>query len=255
MNRIYGGPFAFQWEGLPLEVLSDWVARRGVHGHQLTLAQFVMKKGYIVDRHSHPNEQITLVLRGALRLDFETGESCVLHDGEFVVVPPGLVHWGVVLEDTVDFDAFVPPRSDWWTSSGETYYTTGNREGRTWDSLSHPSSHVGSGTAPQRVFTWEHLPAEAAGSGIERRSVRGQKQSFSRFVFAAGARYEGMVEAERAVWVIEGAIRYSVGVEAPATLLAGHCLFIPPNVPLRLEAVETAVCLEVVASPIACVTC
>jgi quercetin dioxygenase-like cupin family protein len=214
MDRIYGGPFAFQWEGLPLEVLSDWVARRGVHGHQLTLAQFVMKKGYIVDRHSHPNEQITLVLRGALRLDFETGESCVLHDGEFVVVPPGLVHWGVVLEDTVDFDAFVPPRSDWWTSSGETYYTTGNREGRTWDSLSHPSPHVGS-----------------------------------------GARYEGTVEAERAVWVIEGAIRYSVGVEAPATLLAGHCLFIPPNVPLRLEAVETAVCLEVVASPIACVTC
>ncbi len=255
MDRISDRPFAFQWEALPLEVLSDWVARRGIHGHHLTLAQFVMKKGYIVDRHSHPNEQITLVLRGALRLDFETGESCVLRDGEFVVVPPGLVHWGMVLEDTVDFDAFAPPRLDWLASSGETYYTTGNREGRTWDSLSHPSPRLESGTASQRVFTWERLPAEAVGPGIERRSVRGQRESFNRFVFAAGARYEDRAEVERAVWVTEGVIRYSIGAEAPAILPAGHCLFIPPNVPLHLEAVEAAVCLEIIASPIACVTC
>jgi len=251
MGYILDRPLAFRWEELPLEVLSDWVARRGVHGRWLTLAQFVMKDGYIVDRHSHPNEQITLVLRGALRLDFETGESHVLHDGEFIVVPPGLVHWGVVLADTVDFDAFAPPRVDWLESSGETYYTTGNREGRTLDS---PSDLV-SGDATLRVYAWEHLPVEELGSGIERRSVRGQNESFSRYVFAPGALYEREAGAERAIWVTEGAIRYSIGAEAQATAQAGQCLFIPPHVPLRLEALEATVCLEVVAHPMACASC
>ena len=116
-----------RWEGLPTKKLSDYVSRRGLHGENLTVAQFIMKKGYILPNHSHPNEQMTWVLKGALRLDFATGESITLREGDFVIVPANLEHSGEVLEDCLDFDAFAPVRSDWLDEPDETYYTTGNK--------------------------------------------------------------------------------------------------------------------------------
>ena len=249
MERALDRPFVFQWEALPLERLSEWVSRRGVHGRHLTLAQFVMRQGYIVDRHSHPNEQITLVLRGALRLDFETGESYVLRDGEFIIVPPDLVHWGVVLEDTVDFDAFSPPRWDWFEASAETYYTTGNREGRDSALLLNPSPPSAAGTSALCVYAWERLPAERIAVGIERRSVRGQNQVFSRLVLEKGAVYEERSGAERALWVVEGMVRCVSGGGDPVTVRAGGCALLPKGGALRLEALEAAICVEAVAHP------
>lgn len=262
MERVLDRPFVFRWEALPLERLSGWVSRRGVHGRHLTLAQFVMREGYIVDRHSHPNEQITLVLRGALRLDFETGESHVLRDGEFIVVPPDLVHWGVVLEDTVDFDAFSPPRWDWFEASQETYYTTGNREGRDAARLLEAPSSSAAGASALCVYTWERLPAEWIAVGIERRSVRGRNQVFSRLVLEKGAVYEA-AGAERALWVIEGTARCVAEGEGPVTVRAGECVLLPKGGSLRLEALEVATCIEAVAhpsgppveTPIACPSC
>lgn len=249
MERALDRPFVFRWEALPLERLSEWVSRRGVHGRHLTLAQFVMRAGYIVDRHSHPNEQITLVLRGALRLDFETGESHVLRDGEFIVVPPDLVHWGVVVEDTVDFDAFSPPRWDWLEASRETYYTTGNREGREAALLLEAPSSSVAGASALCVYTWERLPAEQIAEGVERRCVRGRNQVFSQLVLEKGAVYEA-AGAERALWVIEGAARCVVEGEGPVIVRAGECVLIPGSSSLRLEALEAAACIEAVAHPI-----
>ncbi len=255
MAGVFDKPFRFSWEALPLEMLSEWVSRRGVHGRHLTLAQFLMRKGYIVDRHSHPNEQITLVLRGALRLDFETGESYVLRDGEFIVVPPNLVHWGEVLEETIDFDAFSPPRSDWLIASGETYYTTGNRGGQT--AMPVPESPVRS--APESllcVHVWDELPTEQLSPGIERRSIEGQKQVFSCLTLEKGATYEGIgIWPERAIWVTRGSVRGMIEGEEPLTLRSGECLLVPENVPIRLEALEEAMCLEVMAGVPTCASC
>jgi quercetin dioxygenase-like cupin family protein len=251
MERVLDKPIVFQWEGLPLERLSEWVSRRGVHGRQLTVAQFLMKQGYIVDRHSHPNEQITLVLRGAIRLDFETGESHVLRDGEFIVVPPNLVHWGIVLEDTLDFDAFSPPRSDWFQTSAETYYTTGNRQA----SVSFSETAPASVSPTLRVYRWDDLPSEVVGVGVERYSIRGQNETFNRLVLAEGAVYEEGADAERAIWVTEGLLRCLVEGGASMTLRAGECLLVPKERGLRGEALEPSTCLEVIASATFCLSC
>jgi quercetin dioxygenase-like cupin family protein len=255
MPRVFDQLTTFCWETLPTETLSDWVSRRGVHGRHLTLAQFIMRKGYIVDRHSHPNEQITLVLRGALRLDFETGESYVLRDGEFILVPPNLVHWGSVLEETLDFDAFSPPRWDWLEASEETYYTTGNRGGRSLAIVPEPSPRSAPGRSILRVYKWDDLPAEEVAPGIERRALRGRHEVFHRLVFSPGTVYEGAAGAERALWVTEGSVRCHVEGGTPMTLHAGECLLVPESVSVRVEAHEPTTCLEAVAGSATCPAC
>jgi CRP-like cAMP-binding protein len=53
----------WQWEKL-----NDCVERRFFSGERLTVAQFRLKAGCVVQRHSHPQEQIAIVLEGLLEV-------------------------------------------------------------------------------------------------------------------------------------------------------------------------------------------
>jgi quercetin dioxygenase-like cupin family protein len=76
------------------------------------LARVLLKKGCVVPEHSHPNEQITFILEGALKFWID-GKEIVVKSGEVLTIPPGMPHKAEALEDTVDFDIFDPPRADW----------------------------------------------------------------------------------------------------------------------------------------------
>jgi quercetin dioxygenase-like cupin family protein len=104
------------WDAVPVEQMNPLLTRQYVTGEQGMLARIVLKKGALVPRHSHPNEQITYIVQGALR--FLLGEASapverVVRAGEVLVIPGGLPHSAEALEDTVDFDLFAPPRQDW----------------------------------------------------------------------------------------------------------------------------------------------
>lgn len=104
------------WENVPVETMNPLLSRQFVTGEQGMLARIVLKKGCIVPRHSHPNEQISYITEGALK--FVLGEEAspierVVRAGEVLVIPGGLPHSAEALEDTVDFDLFAPPRQDW----------------------------------------------------------------------------------------------------------------------------------------------
>jgi len=104
------------WPDIPAEALNPLLTRQFVTGAQAMLARIVLKKGCIVPRHSHPNEQISYITEGALR--FTLGEegatyARTVHAGEVLVIPGNLPHSAEALEDTIDFDIFAPPRQDW----------------------------------------------------------------------------------------------------------------------------------------------
>jgi quercetin dioxygenase-like cupin family protein len=104
------------WDAVPVEEMNPLLTRQYVTGEQGMLARIVLKKGALVPRHSHPNEQISYITEGALR--FLLGEESALVEkivraGEVLVIPGGLPHSAEALEDTVDFDLFAPPRQDW----------------------------------------------------------------------------------------------------------------------------------------------
>ena len=59
----------YRWEEMPREKVSPMLERRLVTGDRMMLAHVYLKKGCIVPRHQHENEQLTYILEGALRLD------------------------------------------------------------------------------------------------------------------------------------------------------------------------------------------
>jgi quercetin dioxygenase-like cupin family protein len=105
-------PEVRSWETMDTEKLSDKIARQMIFGEKAMLARIVLKRGAIVPRHSHVNEQITWILSGALKLIFDDGEK-VLRSGQMLLIPANLPHAAEAVEDTVDIDVFAPPREDW----------------------------------------------------------------------------------------------------------------------------------------------
>jgi len=100
------------WDSVELEDLNPLLKRQFVVGEKVMVARVLLKKGCVVPRHSHHNEQVTYILEGALKFDLN-GEEVVVRAGEVLCIPPDVLHEAVALEDTVDLDIFTPPREDW----------------------------------------------------------------------------------------------------------------------------------------------
>ncbi|WP_136923855.1 L-dopachrome tautomerase-related protein [Polyangium aurulentum] len=94
------------------ESMASGLERRYVVGEKTTLAIFDFAKGARVPEHSHPNEQVSYIPRGHVRV-VAGGETFDVRSGQVIVIPPGIPHSFEALEDTVDIDFFTPVRTDW----------------------------------------------------------------------------------------------------------------------------------------------
>ena len=104
-----------RWAEIPLETVTDQITRKLITGQQMMLAHVYLKKGAIVPKHQHHNEQFTYVLEGALRFFMgEDGtETYDVRAGEVLHIPSNVWHKAEALDDTLDVDIFSPPREDW----------------------------------------------------------------------------------------------------------------------------------------------
>ena len=105
----------FRIDAMPKEELTPLLSRSLITGDRVMLAHVYLKKGAVVPRHSHDNEQITYILEGALKfwIGPEGEEEIVLRAGEVLHIPSNTPHQAEALEDTLDVDVFAPPRADW----------------------------------------------------------------------------------------------------------------------------------------------
>jgi len=101
-----------RWADITPEPMNPLLTRQYVSGEKSMVARIFLKKGCVVPEHSHPNEQIALILSGALEFRV-AGEAVIVRAGELLVLPPNVPHSAVALEDTEDIDFFAPPRQDW----------------------------------------------------------------------------------------------------------------------------------------------
>jgi quercetin dioxygenase-like cupin family protein len=106
------------WNSVELETLNPLLQRQFVVGQDIMLARVLLKKGSVVPRHSHVNEQVTYILEGALKFLID-GREIIVRAGEVLCIPPNMPHEAHALEDTVDLDVFNPPRKDWIEKSDE----------------------------------------------------------------------------------------------------------------------------------------
>ncbi len=119
----------YRWDDVPLEPVTDTLSRKLVTGERMMLAHVYLKKGCVVPRHSHENEQLTYILEGTLR--FTMGENLEeqvdVRAGEVLVIPSNVPHRAEALEDTLDVDIFCPPRADWLDGS-DAYLRQGEKK-------------------------------------------------------------------------------------------------------------------------------
>jgi quercetin dioxygenase-like cupin family protein len=105
----------YRWDDMPKEKVSETLDRRLITGDRMMISHVYLKKGSIVPRHSHENEQIMYILEGGLRFWIGPDEAQVIDvmAGEVLHIPSLVQHKAEALEDTLDMDVFSPPRQDW----------------------------------------------------------------------------------------------------------------------------------------------
>ena len=105
----------YRWDDMPKEQVSETLDRRLITGDRIMISHVYLKKGSVVPRHSHEDEQITYILEGGLRFWIGADESQVIDvlAGEVLHIPSMVQHKAEALEDTLDVDVFSPPREDW----------------------------------------------------------------------------------------------------------------------------------------------
>ena len=101
-----------RWDEIALEKVTEMISRKIITGEREMLAQIYLKRGALVPMHSHPGEQMTYVLQGALKFMVE-GEETIVREGEVLHIPSGVSHQIEALEDTFELDVFSPIRQDW----------------------------------------------------------------------------------------------------------------------------------------------
>jgi quercetin dioxygenase-like cupin family protein len=111
---------AYKWDTVAVEQLAHNIRRRMIVGAKEMLVRWEFTKGAVAARHSHPHEQIVVMVHGRLRLIVGEAER-VMEPDDIVVIPPNVPHEAEALEDTVVIDIFSPPREDFLTGTRPTY--------------------------------------------------------------------------------------------------------------------------------------
>lgn len=106
----------FTFNDIPLDSISEGITRRWFYTEKGQMTVFYLKKGAHVPWHKHPNEQITLIQKGKVRVKtIENGEEVfkIVSEGEVITFPENVPHEFWALEETVDLDVHIPVRQDW----------------------------------------------------------------------------------------------------------------------------------------------
>ncbi|WP_366185836.1 cupin domain-containing protein [Flavobacterium ovatum] len=106
----------FNFDKMKSETIGDGIQRKWFHGEKGQMTLFNLEKGAHIAWHKHPNEQITYIMSGKVKIKtiIDGKEQFVeVGAGEVIVFPENVPHEFWALEQTVDLDVHVPVREDW----------------------------------------------------------------------------------------------------------------------------------------------
>ena len=92
-----------RWADVPLEKVTEMVARKSIDGPEQIITQAYLKKGALVPLHAHTGEQLIYVLQGALSAVID-GSTITVREGEVLRVASGAAHQAEALDDTFLLD-------------------------------------------------------------------------------------------------------------------------------------------------------
>ena len=109
--------FFHKWDEIiqdnePGPTLPSGMTRRGVILGDLMLGLHGAVAGLKAEPHSHPNDQISIMLKGKMLMEID-GEERIMGVGEFAFVPKNTPHRIQTMEeDAIVLDVFSPFRDD-----------------------------------------------------------------------------------------------------------------------------------------------
>jgi quercetin dioxygenase-like cupin family protein len=105
-------PVHHRWDSVQKKEVTPGIVRQFVSGARVSVAKFSLARGTAVPSHAHENEQVSYVVRGALKFRF-SDRDVMVRDGEVIVIPGNVPHGVDVVEDSEAIDVFTPVRQDW----------------------------------------------------------------------------------------------------------------------------------------------
>jgi quercetin dioxygenase-like cupin family protein len=100
------------WNTIPIEAIAKGIDRQMVVGQDIMICRLRFDPFVVTPAHSHPHEQMTLVMRGKVR--FILGdEERIVSAGDVLHFPSNHWHGATMLdEEVVLIDIFSPIRED-----------------------------------------------------------------------------------------------------------------------------------------------
>lgn len=100
------------WDSVPIEKTADGIERQMIVGQNMTMCRFRFEPFVVTEEHSHPHEQMTLVVQGKVKFII-SGEERVVSAGDVLHFPPHNRHGATMLdEEVILIDIFSPVRED-----------------------------------------------------------------------------------------------------------------------------------------------
>jgi len=107
-----GGAQHLNWSNIPIEHPAEGIERQMVVGEQLMICRFRFAPFLVTPEHTHPHEQMSLVISGRVRF-FVEGEERLALPGDVLHFPSNSLHGATMMdEEVVIIDIFTPRRED-----------------------------------------------------------------------------------------------------------------------------------------------
>lgn len=103
------------WKTIPVEQIAEGIERQMVIGQKIMICRLKFEPFVVTPPHSHPHEQMTLVMQGKAK--FIIGdEERIVSAGDILQFPSNQWHGATMLdEEVVLIDIFSPIREDFLT--------------------------------------------------------------------------------------------------------------------------------------------
>jgi quercetin dioxygenase-like cupin family protein len=100
------------WTKVPTEQVADGIKRQMIVGENVMVCRFTFDPFVVTDVHSHPHEQVTLVVKGKAKFTID-GLAVIVAEGDVLHFPPHNSHGATMLdEEVILIDIFSPIRED-----------------------------------------------------------------------------------------------------------------------------------------------
>jgi quercetin dioxygenase-like cupin family protein len=111
-EEITAAALITDWNKVPVVQTAPGIKRQMIVGQKMTMCRFSFDPHVVTPEHTHPHEQMTLIVKGRVKFTIE-GEPRILSMGDVLHFPPHNRHGATMLdEEVVLIDIFSPVRED-----------------------------------------------------------------------------------------------------------------------------------------------